>query len=413
MKARSATPAMPIAPTAISPFSIARLPRIEFGNGRLAQLPDWIRRYGQRCLLVTGAQSFQQSRHAPPLYQALQHAGIKWQTVSVSAEPSPLWLDQVLEQQRGFAPQVVVGLGGGSALDAAKALAGLLALEPPHSVLDFLEGVGPQLAYPGPALPLIAVPTTAGTGSEATKNAVLGISGEQGYKKSFRHDTLVPELALLDPELLESCPPAQIAANAMDALTQLMESYVSLRANPLTDALVESGIRALRDGLWPCYEQTERAGEGRGLLAYAALLSGICLAQTGLGAVHGLAAPIGALFAMPHGQVCGTLAAVVTRANIVALRTRDHGNPVRLKYAQLGNLLSGRQHQNGRNAREALSLLLEDWVERLHMPRLSAYGLSSEAEIAQVVAKARGSSMLTNPILLSDAELADIVRQRL
>ncbi|HXH03042.1 MAG TPA: iron-containing alcohol dehydrogenase [Candidatus Competibacteraceae bacterium] len=394
----------------IAPFSIARLPRIEFGAGSLARLPTLIQGYGRRLALVTGARSFLTSRFGAALLAALRQAGLQWQQITVDGEPSPQLVDEAARELRAFAPELVVGIGGGSVLDAAKAIAGLVRVE--HSVMDFLEGIGPELPYPGPALPFIAVPTTAGTGSEATKNAVLGVQGVQGFKKSFRHERLVPEVALIDPDLLENCPQPQIAANAMDALTQLMESYVSLRANPFTDALAESGVRAIREGLWAWYKETDQAAAGRARLAYGALLSGICLAQTGLGAVHGLAAPLGAFFPIPHGVVCGTLLAVTTRTNIAALRSRDPDSPARDKYARLGNLLTGRQHQNARNAREALCLLLEDWIEELQLPRLSAYGMT-EADIPRVVANARGSSMKTNPIVLSDEELAEILRQRL
>ncbi len=187
---------------------------------------------------------------------------------------------------------VVLGIGGGSAMDAAKAIAGLLRVK--QSVMDFLEGVGPELPYRGPAVPLIAVPTTAGTGSEATKNAVLSKQGHDGFKKSFRDDRLVAEVAIVDPDLLSSCPREVIAANGMDALTQLIESYVSIKANVFNDALGISGLRAARDGLVHLYQSAGADGAARERMAYASLISGINLAQTGLGSVHGLASPLGA-----------------------------------------------------------------------------------------------------------------------
>jgi alcohol dehydrogenase len=202
--------------------------------------------------------------------------------------------------------------------------------------------VGPEKPYQGPALPFIAVPTTAGTGSEATKNAVLNVRGPNGFKKSFRHELLVPEYALLDPDLLASCPRPQIAANAMDALTQLLESYVSIKANPFTDALAESGLNAVREGLLAWYEGGDQAAAGRSRMAYAALLSGVCLAQTGLGSVHGLASPLGAFFPIPHGAVCGTLVGAATRVNLTALRERDPNHPSWGKYARAGEILHGR-----------------------------------------------------------------------
>ncbi len=208
----------------IAPFSIARLPRIEFGAGGIKKLPSLIAQYGHRVLLVTGQRSFPESPHWPALLTALEKAGIDWAQVRITDEPSPQNVDEVVRQFHGKGFTAIAGIGGGSVLDAAKAIAGLLPVG--DSVMDYLEGVGPEKPYQGPALPFIAVPTTAGTGSEATKNAVLSVRGPHGFKKSFRDDQLVPEYALLDPDLLASCPPPQIAANAMDALTQLLESYV-------------------------------------------------------------------------------------------------------------------------------------------------------------------------------------------
>ena len=391
-------------------FSISRLPRIEFGPGAITRLPKLLAGYGQKVLLVTGARSLSQSEHWKPLQKAFKKQDLSWEQLTIDGEPSPEIIDQAVKQLQGANIQVVVGIGGGSVLDAAKAVAGLLPSG--DSVMDYLEGVGAGRDYQGPALPCIAVPTTAGTGSEATKNAVLGVQGKKGYKKSFRHESLVPEYALIDPDLLATCPRPQIAANAMDALTQLIESYVSLNANPYTDALIESAVIAVRDGLFAWYDDTENAAMGRAQMAYAALISGVCLAQTGLGSVHGLAAPLGAFFPIPHGVVCGTLLAVATRTNIDALKDRAPDHPSRDKYAQLGNLLGGKVRKNPRNSRELLVMMLSDWIERVELPTLSHYGVR-EKDLERIVANARGNSMRTNPIELSDEELIATLRQRL
>ena len=394
----------------IQPFSIARLPRIEFGAGSIAQLPGLIARYGKRVLLVTGQHSFIHSPHWPALLAALEKAGIDWAQMRIIDEPSPQEVDAAVRQFHGQGFTAVAGIGGGSVLDAAKAIAGLLPSG--DSVLDYLEGVGPEKPYQGPALPFIAAPTTAGTGSEATKNAVLSARGPEGFKKSFRHDLLAPEYALLDPDLLASCPRPQIAANAMDALTQLLESYVSIKANPFTDALAESGLKAVREGLFAWYENGENAAAGRSRMAYAALLSGVCLAQTGLGSVHGLASPLGAFFPIPHGVVCGTLVGAATRVNLNALRERDPNHPSWGKYARAGEILLGRPYSRIEEAHAALLALLDDWTERLNLPRLNAYGIQ-ERDFAQVVAHSRGSSMKTNPLVLSDAEITNVLSQRI
>lgn len=394
----------------LSQFSIARLPRIEFGDGVIGKVPQLVSRFGHRVLLVTGAGAIEQAHQWRALLDGLGDAGIQWQRVRISGEPSPEGIDEIVAAYRDASLDAVLGVGGGSVLDAAKAIAGLL----PHgnSVMDHLEGVGPELPYEGPPLPFIAVPTTAGTGSEATKNAVLSRQGRDGFKKSFRDEQLVPAYAVVDPELLSTCPPAQIAANGMDALTQLLESYVSLRANPLTDALAWSGLQAVRDGLLDWYDDSARAAQARTCMAYASLLSGVCLAQTGLGSVHGLASPLGAFFPIPHGVVCGTLVAKATQVNIEALEQREPGNPARAKYAAVGRLLSGSDGSDDHAAHEALVTQLEQWTARMALPRLGSYGVASH-DVDHIVAHSRGSSMKTNPIVLTDAEIGTIVRDRL
>jgi alcohol dehydrogenase class IV len=285
----------------------------------------------------------------------------------------------------------------------------------PHgnSVMDHLEGVGKNVPYRGPSTPFIAVPTTAGTGSEATKNSVLSVQGPDGFKISFRDECLIPEYAVIDPDLLASCPRELVAADGMDAFTQLLESYVSLKANPFIDALAWSGMTAVKEGLFAAWEGKEpMASQGRGAMAYAALLSGITLAQVGLGSVHGLASPLGAYFPIPHGVVCGTLVAVATEVNVKAMQERDPDNPALAKYAEVGRLLTNRTEMDDATARSSLVALLSEWSERLQLPRLNCYGISP-ADFPLIVANSRGSSMQTNPIVLTDAEINAILIQRL
>jgi alcohol dehydrogenase class IV len=393
----------------IQRFSIGRLPRIEFGDGTIKKLPGIAAGFGRHALLVTGAVSFQRSPGWDTLQQGLRQAGIEWEHATVSGEPSPGLVDAAVKQFRGAQPAVVIAIGGGSVLDAGKAIAGLLRTG--DSVMDYLEGVGPEKAYTGPAVPFIAVPTTAGTGSEATRNAVLSIQSEHGFKKSFRDERLVPEYAIVDPDLLSSCPPAQIAANGMDALTQLMESCVSTRASRLTDALALDGIRAVRDSLLPLYENPAAASEARSGMAYAALLSGITLAQTGLGSVHGLASPLGAFFPIPHGVVCGTLVAAATRVNIAAMQGREPANPALGKYPRIAELLCDSRFSDPQQANDALVQRLEDWIRQLAIPALGRFGVK-KADFARIIANSRGSSMKTNPIVLSDSEIGAIIEQR-
>jgi alcohol dehydrogenase class IV len=394
----------------MNPFSIARLPRLEFGYGTIARLAGVVRQLGDRVLLVTGAHFLQSTPHWETLRAAFSRHRIKWEHCTVSGEPSPDLVDETVAAHAAGNFNVVVAIGGGSALDAAKAIAGLLRVQ--RSVMDYLEGVGPELPYEGPSVPLIAVPTTAGTGSEATKNAVLSIQGKAGFKKSFRHDKLVAEYAIVDPDMLVTCPPDIIAANGMDALTQLIESYVSIRSNAFTDALGISGMRAARDGLLPWYEQAEEAPEARGKMAYASLISGINLAQTGLGSVHGLASPLGAYYPIPHGVVCGTLVAGATEINIRTMLEREPDNPALDKYTRVSEVLCQKRHKSKQDAWEALIDLLHNWTDRLTLPKLSVYGVE-ESGLDHIVAHSRGSSMKTNPIVLADSEIRTVVERRL
>lgn len=394
----------------MTPFSIARLPRIEFGAGSLKKLPDIVVAYGARILLVTGARSFTGTPHWQFLIDQFKQRGITWQHGIVAEEPSPALIDELVKAYASDYFAAVVGIGGGSALDAAKAVAGLLQVQ--RSVMDYLEGVGPELPYQGPAVPFIAVPTTAGTGSEATKNAVLSVQGDNGFKKSFRHDKLVAEYAIVDPDLLASCPPNVIAANGMDALTQLLESYVSIKANAFTDALAISGLQAARDALIPLYRQHGDLAQHREKMAYAALLSGITLAQAGLGSVHGLASPLGAFYPIPHGAVCGTLVAAATRANIRSMQTREPNNLALAKYLHVAEILCEKRFIDPETAFNALTDLLAQWTEELALPRLSHYGLQS-AGLDKIIANCRGNSMKTNPIVLNDEEIRQILLERL
>jgi alcohol dehydrogenase len=410
-------------------FAISRLPRIIFGAGRSAELPAIVRGFGSKALVVVREPGFTESSDWARIQSGFEAAGVALAVESVSGEPSPTVVDGIVARHRessagggagpagGFAPiDVVVGIGGGSVLDTAKAVAGLLI--PGNSVMDHLEGIGPELPYRGPAVPFVAVPTTAGTGSEATKNAVLSVRGPGGFKKSFRDEALVARVAIVDPDLLAGCPPELIAGNGMDALTQLLESYVSTRSNPFTDALAVSGLACVRDGLRVWFEEAA-AGRGRAgsrsaaaaareRMAYGALCSGICLAQAGLGAVHGLASPLGAQFPMPHGVACGATLAAATRVNIAALEAREPGSAVLERYADAGRILAGRPVVPGAEARAILVAVLESLTVGLGIPRLSVFGIT-ESSIPALVADGRGSSMKTNPIVLTDDEIASIL----
>jgi alcohol dehydrogenase class IV len=363
---------------------------------------------------VTGGRSLAASGRRQALRDGFAGAGVQVVgEMAVLDEPSPGVVDGAVEANRDARIDVVVGVGGGSVLDAAKAIAGLLRTG--TSVRDHLEGVGPQLPYPGPSVPFVAVPTTAGTGSDASRNAVISERGPGGYKRSFRDERLVAVDAVVDPDLLAGAAPVRIAANGMDAVTQLLESYVSLRAGPVTDALALAGLEAARDGLlgWHADPDGPAAPAARSRMALASLLSGICLANAGLGAVHGLASPLGALLPIPHGVACGATLAGATKANVTALERRDPRSPGLARYAVLGRLLArlGAGTPDA-VARAALVETLGAWTRTLAIPGLATFGLD-EAGIPAVVAGSRGSSMRTNPVVLEDAELTAILLEAL
>jgi len=395
-------------------FSIARIPRIIFNRGAIELLPQLCLQYGKNVLLVTGASSFESTIAWSALKKSLEQNAIQLKKCAIPGEPSPKMVDDIVNEYKEHSFDVVLGIGGGSALDAAKAIAGLLNVK--RSVMDYLEGVGPELKYEGPAVPFIAVPTTAGTGSEATKNAVLSVQGENGFKKSFRDDRLVAEYAVIDPKLLSTCPKNVIAANGMDALTQLIESYVSTRSNEMTDALALSGIRLLRDSLLSLYDialnSPQVTSKAQDKMAYASLMSGICLAQTGLGSVHGLASPLGAFYPIPHGVVCGTLLADATDINIRLMLERDPTNFALDKYVVLGDEITQQQHKNNHKSWEGLCDTLQQWTALMQLPKLSQFGLTEDG-LDSVIANSRGSSMKTNPIEMTDDEIRELLLRRL
>jgi alcohol dehydrogenase len=399
---------------ALPSFTIGRLPRITFGSGSFATVPAIVARHGSRVLLVTGGRSFEASARRAELEAGLAGVGVELAgRATVTGEPGLSDVEGPVARYRDAGVSVVLGVGGGAVLDTAKAIAGLLGSG--TSLMDHLEGVGRGLPYPGPAVPLVAVPTTAGTGSEATRNAVITERGPQGYKRSFRDERLVPADAVVDPDLLATAPRSLIAANGLDALTQLLEAYTSQRATPFTDGLARSGLAAVREGLvmWHADPEGDAAPAARSHMAYAALLSGICLANAGLGAVHGLASPLGAQLPVPHGMACGAVLWQTVGANVAALTERAPRAPALARYADAGRTLAALPPgSSDAEARVALVETLRHWVEHLEVPGLSAFGMGPQ-HIPLVVADSPGSSMQTNPVLLTDAELTKILESAL
>ena len=383
------------------PFEFLSAGRIVFGTGVAKTLGERARKLGQRALWVTG----KDGARSAALAEQLRQAGLRLEAIGIDREPRVEDALRAVEAGRRLGAELVVACGGGSVLDLGKAAAALLAN--PQDPLEFLEVVGKGKPLALPALPLIAVPTTAGTGAEVTKNAVLA-STEHRVKASLRHDSMLPALALVDPELTLSMPPPVTAATGLDALTQCLEPYLSCQHNPLTDALALEGIRRGARSLLTAFRDGSNLA-AREDMALCSLFGGLSLANAKLGAVHGFAAPIGGRFPSPHGAVCARLLPQVMRANLAALRTRHAHSAILPRFEQVARTLTG----SDRAVSDDGIGFVEQLATELSVPSLSSYGMAA-ADIPEIVRQAAmASSMKGNPIELTYAELTDILERSL
>ena len=379
-------------------------PRIIAGPGASGRLVSMLTPLGSRVLVVTGGQSYAHSGAWDQFVTDCAAASLSLKHVRISGEPTPADIDAVVANYAGDSIDAVVAWGGGSALDAGKAIAAMLTVD--GGVQRFLEGVGDGSRHPGTSLPMLAVPTTSGTGSEATKNAVLSSPGPKGFKKSLRHDNFVPLCAVLDPLLMLSTPRHVTAACGMDALSQLLESFLSTRASAMTDALAAEGLRFIGTSLEAACGKGAEDIDVRMRMAWAACWSGSTLANAGLGAVHGMAGPLGGRIAAPHGLACGILLLPIMERTLALLREQPDMHAASLeRCARAGALLSG---HTPRNIHEGCDLLLETLQHMttvLELPRLGNYGLSVTA-VKDVVG---ASDNKNNPVALSKADMHAIL----
>ena len=393
---------------AISPFFFAKVPPIHFGTGKLEQLPSLLKLLeAHNVLVVTGGKSLEHSGYWSVIESVLEKNQISFERISYQGEPSTPDVDRLCQQYRPQQIEAVVGIGGGSVIDLGKALSAML----PHqnSIFDHLEGVGKGIPHSGVKLPYLAIPTTSGTGGEVTKNAVISEVGKNGYKKSLRHDNLIPDGIIIDGNLLTSCPRPLTAACGLDAFTQLLEPFLSPSASPLTDALAVSGIEKITQYfLLACGEGANNPQVREGM-AYASLCSGICLANAGLGIVHGLASPLGGLFPIPHGVVCGTLMAMANKVTLEAIRAREPQNPALAKMSRVGRILSTESGKSENYYADFFINTLEEWTEQLAIPPLSDYGVKASA-LETIVQQ---TSNRNNPIKLTHEEILSILSSRL
>ncbi|MCX7682351.1 MAG: iron-containing alcohol dehydrogenase [Anaerolineae bacterium] len=382
-------------------FEFATANRIIFGPGTLNECGPLAARMGRHALVVTG----RSPERAAPLLELLSAQQITSVTFPVPEEPTTDQVQEGVRIARESRCDLVIGIGGGSALDVAKAIAVLVTNK--GDLFDYLEVIGRGQPLTEPGLPLIAIPTTSGTGSEVTRNAVLG-STQHRVKVSLRSYLMLPSLALVDPELTRSMPPQVTAISGLDAFTQLVEPYVSNRANVMTDALCREGIVRVARSLYRAYVCGDDMG-AREDMALASLFGGLALSNAGLGAVHGFAGPLGGMFKAPHGALCGRLLPCVMAMNVRALRTRLPGSEPLRRYEEIARLLTG----DPEAAAEDGVAWVERLVEQLGGPRLSAYGVTP-ADFPAVIEKAvRASSMQANPVALTGEDMEEVLRRAL
>ena len=384
----------------ISSFCISGLPKIIFGAGTFSDLHKIIRSYGRNVLIITGGESFKHSGRFDALASQLNQARIKYNAVSVRGEPTAESIDAITREYRQIPVNVVVAIGGGSVIDCGKAIAAMLAED--GNVKDYLEGVGTG-KLSGAKIPFIAVPTTAGTGSEATKNAVV-CDRKEGYKKSLRHDAYMPDVAVVDPELTLTAPQQITIACGLDAITQLIESYTSIKANVFTDSLALKALSLAFQSLLPLSTDHGDDISLRGKMSYAALISGITLSHAGLGAVHGMAGPLGGLFPVPHGIACGKLLYPVM-THVVKKIIDEKNLAAQKRFAAIGRLFTGNSGNDDILCCELFLGVLRNWTEILKLPQLSHFGMTS-ADIEKVITLA---DCKNSPALLSKEEMGIIL----
>ena len=382
-------------------FEFATATRIVFGAGAIDQVGAEVKAFGARALVVTG----RNPRRAEKLLAGLRANGQGVVTFAVASEPEISTVEQGTALARAERCDFVIALGGGSVIDAGKAIAAMLANA--GGLLDYLEIIGRGRALTRPSAPFVAVPTTAGTGSEVTRNAVLG-SPEHKLKVSLRSPLMLARLAVVDPELTYDLPPATTAGTGLDALTQLIEPYVCLRANSLVDGVCVEGIRRAVRSLRVAFADGRNA-VARGDMAVAGLHGGLALANAGLGAVHGIAGPVGGSFCAPHGAVCAALLPHVMEANIRALRGREPRSPALVRYEEIARLLTGQPAAPA----DAGVEWVRELVSELQIPPLSTYGLGPESFPDLVAKAANAGSMRANPIALTPEELTAALRRAL
>lgn len=356
----------------INNLNIVGLPKIYFGAGEFSKLPELISSYGINALIFIGGESLKKTGRLNELARKLNQAQIKYKGISVWNEPATEAIDGVVSQVRNTPIDVVVAIGGGSVIDFGKAVSAMIPVD--GSVKDYLEGVGTKKPS-GVKVPFIAVPTTAGTGCEATKNAVI-CDHKEGYKKSLRHEAYMPDVALVDPALTLTLPPHITTAPGLDAVSQLIESYTSTKADTSLDSLVLKALSYASASFLPLALGQSNDISLREKMSYAALVSGISLTKSGLGAVHGIAGPMGGLFPVPHGIACGKLLFPVM-SFVIKKIINENNLAAQKRFADIGNIFTDNTSGGDIYSCEQLLKVLNKWTRTLKLPQLSRFGMTA------------------------------------
>lgn len=382
-------------------FEFGTAGRVIFGVGTLSRAGELAPTFGKRALVVTG----RDKSRSEPLLNNLRAQGIAPLTFSVFGEPEIETIDQGVKLARQHRAELIVGIGGGSAIDAGKAIAAMLTN--PGELLDYLEVIGRGKTLAHPSAPFIAIPTTAGTGSEVTRNAVLG-SSQHHVKASLRSPFLLPRIAIIDPALTYGLPAAITATTGLDALTQLIEPFVCVRANAMTDALCLEGMQRVARSLRRACECGSDAS-AREDMSVASLFGGMALANAGLGAVHGFAGPIGGMFPAPHGAICAALLPHVIETNLKALQEKESQGDVIARYERIARVLNSNSSAKAEDA----VVWTQKTIADLRIPPLRTYGIR-KTHFPEIIEKAsRASSMKANPVQLSTDQLAAVLERAL
>lgn len=386
----------------MKPFTFSRAPLLHHGEGMIKMIGASLSNYSGNAVLVTGSKSFETSSAYTYVMAEFSRHRLVVHRCKIEREPSPAMVDEAVAAISAHNPRVVVALGGGSVVDAAKAIAAMIPLRAP--VKDYLEGIGNK-SHPGTRLPFIALPTTSGTGSEATRNAVLSEIGPQGFKRSLRHMNFAADTAILDPELTLHCPKHITAYSGMDAFTQLLESYLSTSANSITDALALQGLKLISQSLTSTYLDGSNI-KARMDMALAAYLSGVTLANAGLGTVHGLAGIIGGLKEIPHGVICSRL---MGPANAITVRIlRKTGSYADLsKYVTAGQLFVQDSNRSSDYYIDAFLDLILQWTASMRIPTLQEYNVTDD----DLRHFARLGDNKNNPAQLNEEERFELLQR--